>query len=264
MWRLMTAVLLVLMMTPALSAQRKPVKVPVKVKPGPVSVASLEYRTLLDKVNKQRLAYSQALREAKTAEERQKAIQQNYPRPAKFSGQFLELAKRHADDPVALQALVWIVSNVRTGKDAGEAIDLLIKNYIEDKAMISVCQRLMRSTSPQAQRLLEQVLEKSPHREAKGQACFGLMMQLKYATRSNPAKETELVKVAERVISDFADIKYYRGTIGDAAKRELYEIQNLGIGKTAPEIKGEDISGVKFKLTDYRGKVVVIDFWGNW
>ena len=38
----------------------------------------------------------------------------------------------------------------------------------------------------------------------------------------------------------------------------------LSIGKVAPEIESEDIDGVKFKLSDYRGKVVVLDFWGDW
>ncbi len=36
------------------------------------------------------------------------------------------------------------------------------------------------------------------------------------------------------------------------------------IGKPAPEIVGRDLSGKSFKLSDYRGKVVVLDFWGNW
>ena len=36
------------------------------------------------------------------------------------------------------------------------------------------------------------------------------------------------------------------------------------IGQIAPEIEGEDIDGQTFKLSDYRGKVVVLDFWGNW
>jgi len=44
----------------------------------------------------------------------------------------------------------------------------------------------------------------------------------------------------------------------------LFELRNLGIGKTAPEIEGEDVDGKKFKLSDYRGKVVVLDFWGDW
>jgi cytochrome oxidase Cu insertion factor (SCO1/SenC/PrrC family) len=36
------------------------------------------------------------------------------------------------------------------------------------------------------------------------------------------------------------------------------------VGRLAPEIEGEDIDGVPFKLSDYRGKVVLIDFWGHW
>ena len=36
------------------------------------------------------------------------------------------------------------------------------------------------------------------------------------------------------------------------------------VSETAPEIEGEDISGKSFKLSDYRGKVVMLDFWGNW
>jgi hypothetical protein len=36
------------------------------------------------------------------------------------------------------------------------------------------------------------------------------------------------------------------------------------VGQVAPEIEGVDLGGVPFKLSDYRGKVVVLDFWGNW
>jgi peroxiredoxin len=32
----------------------------------------------------------------------------------------------------------------------------------------------------------------------------------------------------------------------------------------APEIEGEDIGGDKMKLSDFKGKVVLLDFWGNW
>jgi hypothetical protein len=48
------------------------------------------------------------------------------------------------------------------------------------------------------------------------------------------------------------------------AKGALERIKTFGIGKTAPEIEGEDLFGKHFKLSDYRGKVVVIDFWGDW
>lgn len=38
----------------------------------------------------------------------------------------------------------------------------------------------------------------------------------------------------------------------------------LGIDKQAPDIEGTDIDGKLFKLSDYRGKVVFLDFWGHW
>ena len=36
------------------------------------------------------------------------------------------------------------------------------------------------------------------------------------------------------------------------------------VGQLAPEIEGEDLDGAKFKLSDYRGKVVMLDFYGDW
>ncbi len=38
----------------------------------------------------------------------------------------------------------------------------------------------------------------------------------------------------------------------------------LEVGNSAPEIEGADIGGNNFKLSDYHGKVVMLDFWGNW
>jgi predicted Zn finger-like uncharacterized protein len=35
-------------------------------------------------------------------------------------------------------------------------------------------------------------------------------------------------------------------------------------GNRAPEISGKDIDGKAFKLSDYKGKVVLLDFWGFW
>lgn len=36
------------------------------------------------------------------------------------------------------------------------------------------------------------------------------------------------------------------------------------VGELAKEISGEDVDGKQFKLSDYRGKVVMLDFWGFW
>jgi thiol-disulfide isomerase/thioredoxin len=36
------------------------------------------------------------------------------------------------------------------------------------------------------------------------------------------------------------------------------------VDKEVPDIEGEDLDGKAFKLSDYRGKVVLLAFWGNW
>jgi RNA polymerase sigma factor (sigma-70 family) len=54
------------------------------------------------------------------------------------------------------------------------------------------------------------------------------------------------------------------GTLADRARPALAEIRHLSVGKVAPDIDGIDIDGHRFKLSDYRGKVVVLDFSGSW
>lgn len=36
------------------------------------------------------------------------------------------------------------------------------------------------------------------------------------------------------------------------------------VGQVAPEIKGKDLDNKPMKLSEFRGKVVVLDFWGFW
>jgi peroxiredoxin len=37
----------------------------------------------------------------------------------------------------------------------------------------------------------------------------------------------------------------------------------LAVGRQAPDIEGEDQDGTHFKLSDYRGKVVLLYFWND-
>ena len=53
-------------------------------------------------------------------------------------------------------------------------------------------------------------------------------------------------------------------TFAEAVNPLVFEFKNLRIGCAAPDITANDLDGVKFSLSDYRGKVVVLDFWGDW
>ncbi len=38
----------------------------------------------------------------------------------------------------------------------------------------------------------------------------------------------------------------------------------IAIGQPTPDIVGNDTTGQEMKLSDYRGQVVMLDFWGDW
>ena len=40
--------------------------------------------------------------------------------------------------------------------------------------------------------------------------------------------------------------------------------EGMADGDVAPDIDGVDMDGVAFKLSDYKGKIVLLDFWGDW
>lgn len=51
---------------------------------------------------------------------------------------------------------------------------------------------------------------------------------------------------------------------GKRAGGAAFAFENLNVGQTAPEIVGADVDGNAMKLSDFAGKVVVLDFWGFW
>jgi hypothetical protein len=81
--------------------------------------------------------------------------------------------------------------------------------------------------------------------------------------RGEAVREAEAL--FERALRDYGDVKLPGGgMVADTAEAELFEIRHLAVGKEAPEMEGEDQDGKRFKLSDYRGKVVLIDFWSEY
>lgn len=239
-------------------------------------------------------AFSKAYAKAKTPKEKGKLFSELYPKPEKYAKRYLQVAKDHPDDPVAVKALREVLTLQRSGAPFKEALAILGRRHVKSKEMGQVCQRLIYAPSPATETLLRRVLKENPHHDVQGMACYSLARYLKQLARMaeylksqpnvaaglknaygeeflasvkklKPAdvqKETE--QLFERVVKEYGDVKTFRGTLKKAAAGNLYEIRYLSVGKVAPEIEGEDIDGVKFKLSDYRGKVVLLDFWGDW
>ena len=55
-----------------------------------------------------------------------------------------------------------------------------------------------------------------------------------------------------------------KDTLGELARSRLAALQTLNVGKLAPDLAGEDVQGVAMSLGDFKGKVVLLTFAGDW
>ena len=208
-------------------------------------------------------AYNEAYRAAKTDAERRAAADLR-PKPADWSPKFKALAAKYPSDAAAAECLAWIVQNDRTAATQEDALNLLMSKHLASKVIASVCASVQNSQAGNAEAFLRAVAAKSQDHEAQGRASFSLASLL-ISSKPSPARTKEAEKLFELVAEKYADLSWYgQSTLGAKAKAELFEMRNLAIGKTAPEITGEDENGKAIKLSDFRGKVVLLDFWGFW
>lgn len=187
------------------------------------------------------------------------------------------------------------------GKDSpGErALALLLRDHVRSDKLGPVCQQVLFGFHQSHEQFLRAVLELNPHAEVQGLACLSLAQflndrlhrlgvledqdqpdfaeryyrvfgkeyveQLRRQDRAAVIKEVETL--FDRAARQYGDVKipvtYFGsgGIVREKAEAELFQIRHLAVGKVAPEIEGEDQDGRGFKLSDYRGKVVLLDFW---
>lgn len=236
-------------------------------------------------------------------------------RLAKMPLLFLELAEQNPKDPIAVDALIQVVSivngtsNPAGGKDSpgGRALALLLRDHLQSAKLGLACQHLAFGFRKEYEPFLRAVLQKNPHRDVQGLACLSLAHYLNnrlqrlellndrpdlaksysdlfgkdyledLQRQGHAALAKEVETVLELALERYGDVKIPAGmsnfgfaeqpgqsdqvTVGDKAKLQLFELRHLAIGKQAPDIEGADQDGKPFNLSDYRGKVVLLDFW---
>jgi len=267
--------------------------------PKPAGTPAEQLKALEAEYTKSMADFMTAYRAAKDNDERQKLFKEKYPNPDKFADRFLALAEKHPKDGAAVDALVWVVSNSRNPAKGGpreKALNLLKREYLTSDKIAPLCESLARGFDKEGRETLQTVLDKNPNADVKAAACLALATNLQsraslakqFKERPGTAKAYEgmmgkeaveeiekkgeeglkkdAVKYLERVVKDFPDAKDSKGKplARDAKTRIDGILHPVVVGKAAPEIDGEDTDGKAFKLSDYKGKVVLLDFWGNW
>lgn len=214
----------------------------------------------------------------------------------------LALARDHPDDPAAFKALQFVIRTNRAGP--GDATARALRSILDrgdelrpgqGDYLVHVALTLFQY--PDAEVLLHRVLDHNPSRDDRAAACYCLAQHLSLqarvvrALRERPEDQkayeryTAAVPISqfvrekdpvtlekaseallERVAREFANVRLFdrHRPMGEIARGELFALRNLTIGKAAPEIDGRDHEGRPFRLSETRGKVVVLTFCGNW
>jgi hypothetical protein len=180
----------------------------------------------------------------------------------------------------------------RSSEDAAAwVVALLLRDHVRSEKLGPIAQRMSYGLRREYGTLLRAVLEKNPDREVRGTACLALAQfsnslllkldiladrpelagryerllgkehfdELRRQDRARAGKEVEAL--FEKAAAEYDDVKLHDGTVGAKARSELHEIRRLAAGRPAPEIEGVDQDGKRFRLSDYRGKAVLLDFW---
>lgn len=194
-----------------------------------------------------------------------------------FAPRFKALANQHAKTSDALPPLFWLIVNCNESSkpiapppDAQWAIDTLVSFHAADFAMKEHARDMRMATLAVGVKPLERLLNAvgmlNPDKEAQGAAVYalgyGIWMNDVLATDAD-GKPVDNPDARERATNVFRNcVRAFPGTAGaESAKAFIYEIENLQVGMKAPDLAGKDASGKELKLSDLKGRVVVLKFW---
>lgn len=184
------------------------------------------------------------------------------PPTKEFISRAQELADEYAGKDDAVRFLAFICKNASNERNAVKKAVKTLLEHAESKAIAAALDHLQSAMyfggKADALALLDTVIDKNPDADTKAQALIvrgNFRLQMAESDDDRRAAEQDLRSVPS--VTKNADLQ-------KQAKDALFEIEHLQVGCTAPDIVAKDTDGVDFKLSDYRGKVVLLDFWGFW
>ncbi len=202
-----------------------------------------------------------AVKEAQAAGKPMPAIAMTPP-TKQFIGQAMDLAAEYEGKDEAVRFLTFVLKNASNERNAvGKAVNTLVA-HAGSEAIADALPFLQNAVQfgekDAVLKVFDAVLAESKHDTCKAQALLArgsLRLQIAESDDERTAAAADLRAVAD--VTKDEDLR-------QQAKDALFEIENLQVGCTAPDIVAKDTDGVEFKLSDYRGKVVLLDFWGFW
>lgn len=237
------------------------------------------------------------LQERRYAQARTDAELERLSREAPWAGlltDYERFAREHAGTDVAVAAWAGAIElSVRADRTAVaiEGLEELERAHLASPRLALAIGALADSSwslpTNRFEVFLRRAAQESPHRAVKGFALFTLADNLARAEQRVEAardggaqpvallsderakRKREAAALLRLVLKDFADTpspnpRLSRDWVERRAAGALYELEHLQVGMPAPDFEATDEQGRSWKLSDYRGRVVLLDFWGNW
>ncbi len=239
---------------------------------------SKEIALLKSEFTKKLSVLAKQFREAADDESKEEVIRNRREFEVAIIDKVLHFTRDRRDANRDIRDLVWYINRVK-GDARNKVYGELTSLHLNSDRLSLLAQELGRDLSPTAhtEGWLRELIEKSSNEKVKGIATFALATYLQnvrdrpqfnvekeyLSNRTAEQIDTEIESLLTICLEKFADVSAEKSTLGELANARLLTSQ-IKVGKLAPDIQGKDLDDVEFKLSDYRGKVVVIDFWGDW
>ncbi len=221
-------------------------------------------------------AYENAVRantlrivEAKTEEERAR-YRASIPAADPYAKEVLRLMEAAPDDHGVVEGLNWLVSQCLHLPEGRAALEKIASRYASLAGIATAVKRLEDCDPTLAAPALKAVLRQNTHPEEQAAATYALARH-QYAacdTATDPQSRDEAraraSELLERVVTAYPQVSIQSFPLADQAAALLFEMTHLSPGAPAPEISGRDHQDQEFKLSDYRGRHVLLVFWGDW
>jgi len=177
---------------------------------------------------------------------------------------------REGSDKQADEIIGWWWHGGRGKRDAAVMTDLLIDSHIKSPIMEKYAPRIGWSLeSSKAEAALKKLIEANEIGSVKAASMYSLTTVLAKKIETAEAEtatrlKAEITSLESQLKTKYATMTDLTGvTYADRINGSEFAKQ-LAIGKPVPDIEGSDLKGVEFKLSDYKGKVTLISFWGHW
>jgi hypothetical protein len=232
-----------------------------------LAAAQVRLEAIEQRLADERRSWLEFRRLAGSAEELAQ-LAEAFPRD-EFAGELAALAREVPGSEVAARA--WLdafrLACLLDDRPLYESsLERLLVDHVRSPAIASLTLDLVYGappwSAPQAAAALRTILAGNDNEDVQAFGLGQLALLVGLDARFGDAGREEALGLLARISERFAQREFLGMDAAQFVAGARYEIEHLRLGQTAPDFATVDQDGVAFKLVDYRGRVVVLDFWG--